>query len=46
MLRRPDLPIMRKWYLLTPKNKEPTGATTVLDFITKQNGAYLPKISN
>jgi DNA-binding transcriptional LysR family regulator len=47
MLRRPDLPIMRKWYLLTPKNKEPTGATSaVVDFITKQNGAYLPKISN
>ena len=47
ILRRPDLPIMRKWYLLTPKNKEPTGATSaVVDFITKQNGAYLPKISN
>ena len=44
MLRRPDLPIIRKWYLLTPKYKEPTGATkAIVDFIQQQNGSYLPK---
>ncbi len=45
LLRRPDLPIIRKWYLLTPKDKKPTGATSaIVDFIVKQNGEYLPKI--
>ena len=45
LLSRPDLPIMRKWYLLTPKDKKPTGATNAIaDFIVKQNGKYLPKI--
>ena len=46
MLRRPDLPIIRKWYLLTPKYKQPTGATkAIVEFIVQQNGSYLPKFS-
>ena len=45
MLRRADLPIIRKWYLLIPRHKKPTGATRVVsDFIERQQGSYLPKI--
>jgi DNA-binding transcriptional LysR family regulator len=40
-----DFPIMRKWYLLTPKDEKVNGATTVIvDFIVEQNGANLPKL--
>ena len=46
LLHRPDLPIIRKWYLLTPKDKQATGATkAVINFIVEQKGSYLPQFS-
>ena len=45
-LRGSDLPIMRKWYLLTPQDVETTGSVKAIrDFIIDQNGSYLPQLS-
>ncbi len=47
MLKGNDFPIMRKWYLLTPKDQNLTGASGVIvDFIVKQSGAYLPNLEH
>ena len=46
-LKGSDFPIMRKWYLLTPKDQKHTGASAVIvDFIIEQSGAYLPKLEH
>ena len=41
-----DLPIMRKWYLLTPQAVELTGSVKIIrDFIVAQNGSFLPQLT-
>ena len=45
MLRGNDFPIMRKWYLLLPKDVVQTGAVRMIsDFITAEQGRFLPSL--
>ena len=44
-LRGNDFPIMRKWYLLLPKDVVQTGAVRMIsDFITAEQGRFLPNL--
>ena len=44
-LRGKDFPIMRKWYLLLPKDVVQTGAVRMIsDFITAEQGRFLPNL--
>jgi hypothetical protein len=44
-LRGDDFPIMRKWYLLLPKDMVQTEAVRMIsDFITAQKGRFLPSL--
>ena len=41
----PDLPIVRRWYVLHRLDSPPVGAVaTVLEFINAQRGAFLPRL--
>ncbi|MCA8881687.1 MAG: LysR family transcriptional regulator [Rhodobacteraceae bacterium] len=43
----PDLPIVRRWYILHRLDSPPVGAVaTVLDFINAQRGSFLPDFNH